>query len=81
MPRINRGSVFRSVNRLEDSLQDLDVACRLVPGQAEAHFQRGHTLRTLGHTSQAREAYWQASRCAPLRADIHRDLASLLWEP
>jgi uncharacterized protein (TIGR02466 family) len=79
-PRINRGSVLRSVNRLADSLQDLDVACRLAPRQAEAHFQRGHTLRTLGRSAEAREAYWQASRCAPLRADIHRDLASLLWE-
>ncbi|MAK63557.1 MAG: hypothetical protein CMF75_02260 [Maricaulis sp.] len=80
MPRINRGALHRGRNEIAASLADLDEACRLAPRLAEAHFQRGHTLRTLGQTEAARDAYRQAVACAPQRPDIHRDLAGLLWE-
>ncbi|MEP3072031.1 tetratricopeptide repeat protein [Maricaulis sp.] len=80
MPYVNRGGARRSERRYTESLADLDTACRLAPGLAEGHFQRGHTLRMLGRSFEAREAYWEASRLTPDRADIHRDLAGLLWE-
>ena len=61
LPRINRGALLRGQNLPERSLTDLEQACRMSPRMAEAHFQRGHTLRTLGRVAEARDAYLQAA--------------------
>ena len=78
--RINHAAALRNTRRANDSLREADIVCRLAPGLAEAHYQRGHTLRMLGRTSEAHGAYRRAVDLAPLRTDIHKDLANLLWE-
>jgi len=77
---VNRGALHRALDQHDAALADLELACRLAPGMADAWFQMGHAYRTLGRLGEARQAYMRAVQCAPLRADIHRELAGLVWE-
>ena len=79
-PLINRGSLLRELGRLDASRVDLEAACRLVPGLAEAHAQLAHTLRTQRDVTGAELAYRRALALAPLDPGHHADLASLLSE-
>lgn len=47
--------------------------------QADAHYNRGNTLQSLGHLEQADAAYVQALSLAPLHRLAHYDLARLRW--
>ena len=78
--RVNRAALLCQLGRAREALVDLDVAIREAPGLAEGYFFRGAALRTLGHLPEARAALDRAIALAPMRADFHRDYASLVWE-
>ncbi|RKR03213.1 tetratricopeptide repeat protein [Maricaulis maris] len=80
LPRINRGALLREAGRLAEACTDLEQACQLAPGMAEAHAQLGHSLRTRLDIAGAERAYRQALSLAPFDAGYHADLASLLFE-
>tara|TARA_R110000868_G_scaffold207020_3_gene456021 strand:- start:332 stop:2134 length:1803 start_codon:yes stop_codon:yes gene_type:complete len=77
---VNRGCLYRTLERPAEAMRDLDQAVRLAPQSPDAQFQRANTLRNLGQFDAARAGYVDALRAAPLRADIHRNYASLAWE-
>lgn len=78
--RVNRGAALRKLGRLEESLADLDHAVAVNEGSAEAQFQRAATLRTMAHFDEARAGYRSALALAPLRLDIHREYAGMMFE-
>ncbi|MFM8796478.1 MAG: putative 2OG-Fe(II) oxygenase [Betaproteobacteria bacterium] len=56
-----------------------DRAMALGLNQADAHYNRGNTLQSLGQLEQADAAYGQALSLAPLHRLAHYDLARLRW--
>jgi tetratricopeptide (TPR) repeat protein len=79
-PRIELAEIYHRANRLKESLQQADVACRLDPGSGRAHEVRGLVLRLRGRKEAAREAFARASRLAPERLQTRRYLGSLQFE-
>ncbi len=78
--RVNRGAALRKLGRLEESLADLDRAVAINGASADAQFQRAATLRTLARFDEAAAGYRAALALAPLRLDIHREYAGMMFE-
>ena len=77
---VNRGAALRKLGRLEESLTDLDRAASINAASPDAQFQRAATLRMMARFDEAGAAYRAALALAPMRADIHREYAGMMFE-
>lgn len=78
--RINRGAAHRQLGDREKALEDHRAAAAQAPDHAEATYQYANSLRHTGALKDAERAYLQALTSDPMREDIHRDFAHMLWE-
>jgi tetratricopeptide (TPR) repeat protein len=77
---VNRGASLRRLGRLDASLADLDRAASMATSPPEAQFQRAATLRTMARFDEAAAGYRAALALAPMRIDIHREYAGMMFE-
>lgn len=64
----------------KDSLHALQKATELLPGDAQAHYNLGNTLKALGRLDEAGASYRRALRIKPDYARAHSNLGAILYE-
>jgi tetratricopeptide (TPR) repeat protein len=67
-------------NQGKDAVQELRMAARLLPHDAEAHTNLGNALRGCGQLEEARRCHQQALALRPDYADAHNNLGCALQE-
>jgi len=74
------GSILSLSGRTEKALAAFDVAVRLAPKSAQAHFNRGFAFKQLGRPAEAAVAYETALRIDPKLVEARHNLAVVLNE-
>ncbi len=77
--RHDQGVLLQRLNRPEQSLAAHDRALALGLQAADAHYNRGNTLQSLGALQEAELSYERALAVDPLHVLTHLDLARLRW--
>jgi len=74
------GVAFRSMGRIEESLEPMLQSVRLNPHDAQAHNNLGVTLKDLGRLAEAEVSFREAIRFKPDLAAAHSNLGNALRE-
>ena len=75
----DQGVLLQRMARYEEALACHDQAAAMGLQAADAHYNRGNTLQSLGRLEAAERAYLQALERSPGHRLAHYDLARLLW--
>jgi len=73
------GVLFKLQGRTEESLEPMQKALALLPGDAEAHCNLGVTLNDLGRLEEAEESYHRALEIKPDYAEASSNLGNTLY--
>ncbi len=75
----NRATVLQRVHRYTEALRDHEQARALGLHAADAHYNRGNTLQSLGRHDEAESAYREALALEPAHRLALYDLSRLRW--
>ncbi len=76
--RLSRGRAWRELGRLDEALEDFDVAVSRAPAEPEGYAERALVRQRQGLFNDAEQDLETALRLAPERADFRNNLGALL---
>ena len=80
MPRNRLGGVFFKKGRIDEAIEQYQIALRLDPDSAISHYNLGLAFSSKGRTDEAIEQYERALQLDPDFADAHNGLATSFFK-